>query len=328
MKSLTRSRKLAAVTVLALAASLTACAAEDEASGGNVAISIPVGVSIAYAPWDVAADQGYFADEGLDVTLRSFDSGVDGTNAMLAGQVQVGGTVEIAMVSFLDQGADLVVPAIWYTGQEARILVPSSVKKPSDLEGMTIGVQQGGVYDYGFTRWLEANGVPDDSVTRVNVAGAEQVAALAKGDIDGIVNQEPIIGRALEELGDSVDFLTPGLEQVYTARNWMQFERSYAEANPEVVEGILAALQRANEFLKSDPEAAAAIVAARLGISADDIPRQWEEAGASWDVYLDEEASASYQGVADWMLANDRISSEHPESDFVDDSYLTAVNNR
>lgn len=320
-----RMRITSSMVALVTAGAILLTGCGGGSSNATTEIVIPVGSAISYVPWDVAQAKGFFADEGLDTTLRTFDSGVDGTTAMLAGQVQVGGTVEIAMLGFLDEGAQLVVPAIWYTGQEFRILVSEDVTSPQDLRGKTIGVQAGGVYDYGFTRWLEENGVPDDSVTRVNVAAAEQVAALEQGQIDGMVNQEPIVGRALEAMGDAIHVLDPGIEQVYTARNWMQVERTFAEANPEAVQGILSALIRANQYVNDNPEESAEIIAERLGIPADTIPQQWDEAKMSWDIYLDEEAESSLNEVARWMKERELLDNDHPVSEFVDTSFLEAV---
>jgi len=330
------ARKVASLLgVGALIAALAGCAGTEGLGGGGgggaggeaqlIPVVLPVAANAGYAPWDVAAEQGFFEDHGLAATLKTFDNGVLGTQAMLAGQVQAGGTVEMPLVSNLAQGADIIVPALWFTGQELRLVVKSDIAAPQDLEGRRIGVQKGGINDYALQRYMEEHGIAADSVTMVDVPGAEQIATLARGDIDGFVNEEPIVSSAFAELGEQVHFLEPSIADTTTVRNYLQFDRAWAEENREAVEGIIGALIDANAFIEENPEEAAQIASKRIGVEAETLQTWWSEGEISWDVYLDDDSVTALREVSTWMAENDYVDTA-PDTDAIfDPSYLEAV---
>lgn len=325
----------AVVAAMAAALALAGCADPADVKsnmkggaggeGGLVPVVLPVAANAGYAPWDVADKKGLFKKHGLDATLQTFDNGVVGTQAMLAGQVQAGGTVEMPLVSNLAQGADIIVPALWFTGQELRVVVKSNIKTPEDLRGKKIGVQEGGINDYALQRYLEEHNIDSADVKLVNIAGAEQVAALAKGSIDGFVNEDPIVSSALEEMGDKASLLQPSIGDLVTVRNYLQFPRDWAEQNPETVQAILKALIDANAFIEKNPEEASEIASERIGVPAETLRKFWSEGGIRWDVYLDEDARTALQDVAEWMTSKGLVKSK-PEVDKVfEPKYLREI---
>lgn len=332
-KGASRVRSLVPTVAIVAAAALVGCSQQggSQQQGGSeqpqelTPVVLPVAANAGYAPWDVAMERGFFEDHGLAATLKTFDNGVAGTQAMLAGQVQAGGTVEMPLIANLAQGADIIVPAVWFTGQELRLVVDAGIQTSEDLAGRTIGVQEGGINDYAFQRYMEEQGIDPKSVTMVNVPGAEQVATMARGDIDGFVNEEPIVSSAFEELGERVHFLEPSISDTTTVRNYLQFDRTWAEENPETVEAVIAALIDANAFIEENPEEAAQIAGGRIGVEPETLQKWWAEGGIRWDLYLDDDSRTALGDVADWMAENAYVD-EAPDTEAVfDTSYLEAV---
>lgn len=321
-----KAKVMFALLIGALLAFVTGCSNGGPTGGQQMTpVVLPVAANAGYAPWDVALERGFFEDHGLAATLKTFDNGVVGTQAMLAGQVHAGGTVEMPLVSNLAKGADIVVPALWFTGEELRLVVKNDINRPEDLSGRKIGVQKGGINDYALQRYLEKHQVDPKSVTLVDVPGAEQIATLARGNIDGFVNEEPIVSRAFSEMGDQVHFLEPTIGDVTIVRNYLQFDRKWAEANRETVQKIIAALKDANAFIEADPKAAAEIASKRIGVEAGTLQKWWSEGEIRWDVYLDEESKTALSEVATWMAENGYVD-KAPETDAIfDPSYLEAV---
>jgi NitT/TauT family transport system substrate-binding protein len=311
-------------TVVALAAVCTGGSAKG-ATPALTPIVLPVAANAGYAPWDVALAKGYFANHGLDVKLKTFDNGVAGTQAMIAGDVQAGGTVAMPLVSNLAQGADIVVTAVWFTGHELRLVTRTGINKPADLAGRTVGLQVGGINDYALQRYLQKNGVDKRSVKIVNVTGADMVAGLARGDLDAIVNEEPIVSKALAQLGDKVHILSPAISDVTIVRNFLQFDRKWATQHPDLVKAIMASLRDANTFIQSDPQGAAALAAKRVGVDAKTLASWWADGQITWPLYLNDIAVKDLSDVAQWMYDNKLVNTLVDTSKVFDPSYLKAI---
>lgn len=61
---------------------------------------VEVGVSKSFMslPVSVAQKQGFFSDEGLDVTVKAYDSGRKATEALFAGEVDISTVADIPVV--------------------------------------------------------------------------------------------------------------------------------------------------------------------------------------------------------------------------------------
>lgn len=296
-----------AVVLTMLLAVLAASCAEPPGSGNaetsrsKIPMTFTGAGNLSWLNVFVAHDEGIFARHGIESDVRLFDVGFLGTEAVMAGEAHTAGSVEFPLLGVLAQGADLVAPAVVVKTDDQRIVVNNSIQTPQDLEGKRIGLIEGSNFEYSFERYLEHFNVPRDSVEFVNVDAAEQVAVMARGDIDGFLNVEPVVGRAFEALGDEIHVLEPGLDTVYTTRILLEMSRNYVEENPEAVEKTLAALSEAATFIEENPEEAAEIGAKWTKIDADTVARFLDEANFDFTVHYDQEAFDSMAEVAEWM---------------------------
>src|SRR5699024_5606369 len=112
---------------------------------------------------------------------------------------------------------------VFFTGEPVFTVVKDSIETPEDLKGKKIGIINGSLFDYAFSRYLAKHDLTDD-VEYVNVAAADQLATLARGDIDGFVNLDPVVSQALDQL-DNVHKLEPDTNSVYTTRSYLLFKR-------------------------------------------------------------------------------------------------------
>lgn len=305
---------LSAVTAFALLA--VGCTEPPEPAGGEedqAAMTFTGAGNLSWLNVFVAHDEGIFAEHGIASEVRLFDVGFLGTEAVMAGEAHTAGSVQFPFLGVLAEGADLVVPAVVVKTDDQRIVVDESIQAPEDLAGKRIGLIEGSAFEYAFTRYLDHFGVPRDSVTFVNVDAAEQVAVMARGDIDGFLNVEPVITRAFEALGDQVHVLEPGIETVYTTRILLQMQRSYVEQNEEAVRRALSALIEAGQFIADNPERAAEIGAEWTDIPQEDVARFLEEADFDYTVHYDQEAFDSMAEIAQWMAENGLFTGEPPD---------------
>lgn len=254
----------------------------------------------------VAEDEGIFEKHGIESTVRVFDVGFLGTEAVLAGEAQTAGSVEFPLLGLLGQGAGLVVPAVVATAEDQRIVVNDSIQKPEDLRGKKIGLIAGSAFEYSFQEYLNHFNIPRGEVEFVNVDAAEQVAVMARGDIDGFLNVEPVVSRALDSL-DNVHVLEPGTEVVYTTRILLQMNKDWVNSNPDGVKKALAALVEANDFIKANPDRAAEIGAKWTNSDKATVTSFLEDAKFDYTVHYDPTVRESMEKIANWMIENGKL---------------------
>ncbi|MFL5309138.1 MAG: ABC transporter substrate-binding protein, partial [Myxococcales bacterium] len=145
----------------------------------------------------------------------------------------------------------------------------AAYKSPKDLRGLKIGVTAPGSSTNIFVNALLArDGLAPDSVSIIGVgASSGAVAAVQKGQVEGISNLDPVITR-LEKGGDIVavvDTRTPqGMQDVYGgayAAGCLYARTEFLRKNPNTAAAMASAMVRALLFLqKSSPDQVIATV--------------------------------------------------------------------
>jgi len=132
MKHLKHTLKLIAGSVL-LAVAAGQAAAESLKVG-----YLPV---TGHAKYFVAQEQGIFKKEGLDVELIEFQNSADGTNAVIAGKLDIGTFGTTAPLLFYSKGSDLKIIG-GVMGQDAALVAKpetaGSIHTLADLKGKKI----------------------------------------------------------------------------------------------------------------------------------------------------------------------------------------------
>ena len=125
---------------------------EENTSKGTVSVVLnEVAHSIFYAPMYIAIEEGYFKDEGIDLTLQT-GFGADKTmTAVLSGDADIGFMGSEASIYTYNEGANnYVVNFAQLTQRAGNFLVAreeTSDFQWSDLKGKTVlGGRKGGVH--------------------------------------------------------------------------------------------------------------------------------------------------------------------------------------
>jgi NitT/TauT family transport system substrate-binding protein len=161
-------------------------------------IRVPMGyiANVQYAPFYIAVDKGYFADEGLEI---EFDYRFETDGMKLVGA----GELPFAIVSGeqvpLARAKGLPVVYVMHWWQKFAVAVASladkNIQTPADLAGKSVGLP--GFFGASYVGWrglLEQAGLKESDV-KVQDIGFTQVAALQQGKVDAAVvyiNNEPI----------------------------------------------------------------------------------------------------------------------------------------
>ena len=216
----------------------------------------------------VAKEKGYFADEGLDVTIEHSAGGGEHLQLLAAGEVQV--TTQDAAVLLkrrADPGLPLVSLAlIGQKGQQAFVaMADSGIDTPKDWEGRTIGFK--GTPPPDLFAIMEAAGVDQNKVELVNVGFDPRVFTEGQVDVYPVFkSNEPNIIRSWGyelNMWDAADYGVPTLGLTYVTTEEM------IEQNPELLQKFMNAVMRGIEFARENPEEAVDIVMIYAGEEAD-----------------------------------------------------------
>ncbi|MFL5696149.1 MAG: ABC transporter substrate-binding protein, partial [Ktedonobacteraceae bacterium] len=154
-----------------------------------------------YLPNELTQRLGYFAAQGLDVTLIDEASGQSSENEVLAGQVEAGSGSYNHTIELQAAGKNMeAVVLLNIAPGEAEIVsakAASHIHSVSDLKGKYLGVTELGSGTQTLTTALLHNaGITPDQVHFVPVgAGDTFIAALQQGKIDAGMTTEPTISR-------------------------------------------------------------------------------------------------------------------------------------
>jgi NitT/TauT family transport system substrate-binding protein len=151
------------------------------APGAPIAVTVIwTAVTGANGPLWTAYEEGYFKQQGLDVTLTNIASTSRAIAAILANEAQFSNTDPSTLVSADAEGGDLRVIAALTNRLVFSVMAQPTINTPQDLKGKSIGITRAGSSTY--TAALQAlkiwNLQPDSDVTLVPL---DQVPSILAG---------------------------------------------------------------------------------------------------------------------------------------------------
>lgn len=224
--------------------------------------------SIFYAPMYVAIEEGYFQEEGIDLTLVT-GFGADKTmTAVLTGEADIGfmGS-ESTIYTYAGGNQDYVVNFAQLTQCAGNFLVarqPMEDFKWDMLKGSTVlGGRAGGMPEMVFEYILKKNNIDPktDLTIDQSIDFGSTAAAFSGGQGDFTVEFEPH-ATSLEGKGDGYVVASLGEDSGYVPYTAFSAKKSYIEANPDVIQAFTNALQKGMDYVNTHtPEEIAKVIA-------------------------------------------------------------------
>lgn len=246
--------------MLGLAIGLLACTSSQVSSdaGKLRSIQLPMGYipNIQYAPFYVAVEKGYFAEQGIELKFDySFET--DGVALVGAGELPFAVASGEQVLLARSQGLPVVYTFAWY--QQFPISVVSTadlnIKEPADLRGQTIGLPGlFGANYIGLQALLFSAGLTTEDV-KMDAIGFNQVEAFAtkqKNIVVGYAANEPIV---LRSQGFELNELRVADYVQLTANGIISSENTIAE-EPDLVRRMLSAFAKGISYTIANPEEA------------------------------------------------------------------------
>jgi len=216
----------------------------------------------------VAQEKGFFAAEGLDVTIEHSTGGGQHLQLLTAGEVQV--TTQDAAV-LLERRADPGLPLVSLAligqhGQQAfAALADSGLQSPQDWEGHTVGYK--GTPPPDLFAMLRAAGADPDAVELVNVGFDPRVLTEGQVDVYPVFkSNEPYLLRSWGydlTLWDAAAYGVPTLGLAYVT------SESILQENPQMLTRFLRAAMKGIAYAEAHRDEAVDIVLQYTGPETD-----------------------------------------------------------
>jgi NitT/TauT family transport system substrate-binding protein len=272
---------LAAASVFALTACGTSAPTTDSpAPGADAApIQITVGalpVADAAAVW-LAKDQGFFSDEGLDVTIETTSGGAAAVPGVISGSYDFAFANIVSLMVARDKGLDLryVTNANSAGGDPdfAGVIVraDSPIKTAADLAGKTVSTNQ--VQNIGDTA---INGVVDKagadwkSIKWVEVAIPDVEAAVENKQIDAGIVLNPFLAGAVAHGLRVVSYPYYGFDPKLDIAGLFTTGETIKN-KPEMVKKFTTAMNKSLTFAQKNPDAVRQIVTTYTKMTAEQL---------------------------------------------------------
>jgi NitT/TauT family transport system substrate-binding protein len=251
-----------AATLLAIA---IGCA-ERRAPPAAEPLTMAVGTLPHFALVHVAQARGFFAAEGLSVTLQPYPFGKSALAALIAGEADLAtcGTLPVVWAEL--HGDRLALLASIATSTKSSAVVARKAARISvaaDLKGKRIGVTRGTSGEYFLDTLLLRNWVEPSAVHVVDLAPDAMAGALARGEVDAVATWEPTLLGIQDRLGDAV--ITFYEEALQAEVSVLVGLRGFGQRRPEVAKRALRALGRAEALFREQPDEARGTVGVALG---------------------------------------------------------------
>lgn len=261
------------MAALLIAATLVGCGSKPEGAASSSSEKTPVVLnevahSIFYAPMYVAIEEGYFAQEGIDLTLVT-GFGADKTmTALLTGEADIGFMGSESTIYTYKEGAtDYAVNFAQLTQRAGNFLVSREPIENFSWDMMigreVLGGRAGGMPEMVFEYILKKNDIDpvNDLSIDQSIDFGSTAAAFSGGQGDFSVEFEPH-ATSLEQKGDGYVVASLGEDSGYVPYTAFSARKSYIEKNPEVIEAFTRALQKGMDYVQTHSAAEIAKVIA------------------------------------------------------------------
>lgn len=234
----------------------TGCKGMDR-EGMQPVVLNEVAHSIFYAPMYVAIENGYFEEEGIELTLVT-GFGADKTmTALLSGEADIGFMgPETTVYTYQGGMQDYAVNFAQLTQRAGNFLVSRENETAFSWEAIkgknVLAGRAGGMPQMVFEYVLKKNGIDpfQDLNMDQSIDFGSTAAAFSGGQGDYTVEFEPH-ATALELKGDGYVVASLGEDSGYVPYTAFSAKQSYIDENPEVVKAFVVAMQRGLDYVNS-----------------------------------------------------------------------------
>ena len=268
-----------------------------------------------YAPLFIAQDQGYFEENGYKVDIQIIEDESTYGSLFSSGSIQaLGQVLDRDLVQYQAGAPEGYVCTMDASTGGDGLVASADIKTVDNLKGKKVALDKSATSYYFFMQVLADSNITEDDVEIVDMGNDESGEALLSGNVDAAVTWEPILSQCAEQgtlLASSKDYDKVILDVLTVSTE-------FAEENPEVYEVLEDSWNRSVDYLNENFEDGCSIMAAGLGLEAEEV--QEECAGITFydkamndefkDTSKDENVYTIAQSMAKFWMEKGEMSSE------------------
>lgn len=279
-----------------------------------VVIGVPIQLDASALVY-IADEQRYFADNGLNVTIKEYEAGLYAVDDLLDDKNDIAVATEFVLVGKVFQQKKVCTIASLSKYQSHYLIgrKDRGIENLTTLKGMKIGYASGTSGEFYLSRFLELHGINMSDLTPVEVKPLQYVDAIDNGSVDAVIAWEPYAGIIQDRLGvNAISWpAQSGQLGYYNAicRN------DWAAQHPEMVKQFMRSIDRAMEYTIYHPAEAKAIMKKRQNASDAYIGSVWSN--TQYSLSLDQSLITAMEDEGRWMI-NNNLTSVRKIPDFRD----------
>lgn len=227
-----------------------------------------------HAPVFYGVEQGFFADEGIDLKIEPGGGSLKTVQAIGAGHADFGWSDAPSIITGIEAGVPVhALGAFEQNGSSAVIfMADSGIKTPADLKGKSVGITPGDALSQTFPAFLTANNVDPSEVNVINVDGASKIAVLVKGTVDAIVgfeeNQAPVVAKLSGKEVSSMMYSDYGVPMLGLG---LLTSDKLIQSDPDLVKAMYRAMSKSWTEAAKNPQGAIAAIEKAVGQELPDL---------------------------------------------------------
>lgn len=261
----------------------SAAASEDEGTDSSeppaelTPITVGVIPIVDTAPIWLGVDQGFFEDEGLDVTVQTTSGGAAAVPGVVSGTYDFAFGNLVSVMVAQDKGLDLRYVA---NGNSTAgdpdfggvvVNADSPIQSPKDLSGKTVSVNNlQNIGDTTIRTVVDADGGDGASVKFVEVGFPDAEAALTNNQIDAAWIVDPFFHAALDHGARLITTNFSDFDPNLDIAGYFTLGKTIAE-KPDLVEHFVAAMNKSLEFADANHDEVKRIVTTYTKMTMDQL---------------------------------------------------------
>ncbi|WP_320041584.1 ABC transporter substrate-binding protein [uncultured Desulfobacter sp.] len=292
----------------------------------------PLTISTSWGAMDaaviIAQEKGFFKEQRIKATTTAMSiRGTRGFQAYVQGKADATCTTSLHIVrSNFDPSLHVIIGTLSYTDNQMKLLAKKSagITRVSDLKGKKIAVPRAGFAHFYLEKFLLFNGLTLNDVEAVFVSKKKIPGSIESGLAHATMQHGVPIAETKKILGkDYVIFQNPAIhrksQHFLVPRKWVAQHREQAK-------GLLRAILKGEEFIKTHTEESIEILAKAKKYDIRDMAHTVLH---EMDYYLSLKQSifTNLEGIEQWALDNNIVERKTPRNYFemIDYSLLEEI---
>lgn len=262
----------------------------------------PLRVSVSQTPLSlpfyVAESQGFFAAEGLKLTILDVVGGHRTMQQLLEGTADLATSSEAVVMFNSFKRTDFAVIASFVSSDDDVKIITradSGINRPDQLAGKLVGTVTGAASHYYLETVLLLNGLNPKALRVRNLQPEDMSKALKNGEVDAIAIWEPFPFKVLKTVPGSKVLVS---QNTYRLTFNLIAHKKYLGIRDNELVKLLRALDLAQQFISTQPQKAKAILREKLKLDQDFIDWIWP--AYNYRLTLDQSLLTTLEGEARW----------------------------